>query len=118
MTGSHYYRLFEALSLKEIKYLVAGGLAVNLYGISRMTADIDFLISFDKVNLEKLDLCMKSLDYSPLLPISILELADDSLRVKIFHEKNLIVYSYHGTKVGYLQVDMLNLPDLNFGEQK
>ena len=40
-----YFKLFEALYLAKIKYLVCGGLAVNIYGIPRMTADVDLLIA-------------------------------------------------------------------------
>jgi hypothetical protein len=45
-----YFRLFEELYINNVRYLVCGGLAVNIYGIPRMTADVDFEILWkDKV---------------------------------------------------------------------
>jgi len=34
--------LFSVLNKEAVKYMVAGGIAVNLYGIERATADIDW----------------------------------------------------------------------------
>ena len=34
-----YLGIFKAFNEKGIKYLVVGGIAVNLYGIPRMTCD-------------------------------------------------------------------------------
>lgn len=44
--------LFESLNNKSVRYLLCGGLAVNLYGIPRMTADIDLIIDWDEKNVE------------------------------------------------------------------
>ena len=36
--------LFSALNKGKVRYLVVGGIAVNLYGIERATADIDLFV--------------------------------------------------------------------------
>ena len=36
--------LFSALNKAKVRYLVVGGIAVNLYGIERATADIDLFV--------------------------------------------------------------------------
>ncbi len=35
-----YLKLFKLLDAREVRYLLCDGLAVNIYGIPRMTADI------------------------------------------------------------------------------
>jgi hypothetical protein len=39
-----FIALFDALNKNHVQYLVAGGVAVNLYGIERATADIDLVV--------------------------------------------------------------------------
>jgi len=42
------------LNLNNVEYLLIGGWAVGIYGHPRATKDIDFLISVDQSNLDKL----------------------------------------------------------------
>lgn len=44
----------ELLTLHNVKYLVAGGYAVGIYGYPRYTGDIDFWIDASAVNAEKM----------------------------------------------------------------
>lgn len=39
-----FKKLFSQLNANHVRYLVAGGVAVNLYGIERATADIDIAL--------------------------------------------------------------------------
>ena len=41
-----YLELFSKLEQFKVRYLICGGLAVNIYVIPRMTADIDLLLDF------------------------------------------------------------------------
>ena len=50
-----YSLLFEQLEKQKIRYLLCGGMAVNIYGIPRMTADIDLLLDFNEDNIERQD---------------------------------------------------------------
>jgi len=47
-----YLQLFKKLSEEQVRYLICGGLAVNIYGIPRMTADIDLLLDFTDVLMD------------------------------------------------------------------
>jgi hypothetical protein len=44
-----FKNLFSSLNKESVKYMVAGGIAVNLYGIERATADIDIILKLDKI---------------------------------------------------------------------
>jgi len=39
----YYFEILEELYKRNVRYLLAGGLSVNLYGIPRVTQDIEML---------------------------------------------------------------------------
>ncbi len=47
-----FKELFASLNRARVKYMVAGGIAVNLYGIERATDDIDIVVELEKVLCE------------------------------------------------------------------
>jgi predicted translin family RNA/ssDNA-binding protein len=87
-----YRDVFRALQLRKVKYLLCGGLAVNIYGIPRMTADIDLLLEFNSENIERFTKAIESLKYSNLVPIELKTLVDVEIRKKLISEKNLVAY--------------------------
>lgn len=55
------FREFIAcLNDNAVQYLLVGGWAVGLYGNPRLTKDIDFLISADENNLERLQKALRN----------------------------------------------------------
>ena len=56
---------------KKIRYLVAGGVAVNLYGIERATGDIDLVVHLERNNLEKFVEVMKEFGFKPKVPVKL-----------------------------------------------
>lgn len=111
-----YQRLFTALWQHEIRYLLCGGLAVNIYGIPRMTADIDLLIDFDESNVEPFLKILDELSYVPAIPLAFKTLCSSNERVKLEKEKNLIAYSFNNRQSGYLALDILLKSPLTFEE--
>lgn len=102
-----YISFFDELNKKNIRYLICGGLAVNIHGIPRMTADIDLLLDFEIENIEKFEKVILSLSYLPLIPIRLTQLIDVNERLKLIKEKNIIAYSYQGADGKLLSVDVL-----------
>ena len=49
-----FKEFIQCLNSNKVKYLLVGGWAIGLYGNPRATKDIDFLVSIDNENLEKL----------------------------------------------------------------
>jgi predicted nucleotidyltransferase len=48
-----YLELFREMQRNEVRYLLVGGVAVNLHGAERMTMDVDLMIAQDASNLPR-----------------------------------------------------------------
>ena len=49
-----YEEVFKEFQKQKIKYVLVGGIAVNLLGSMRSTADLDILVEMTNENLEKI----------------------------------------------------------------
>lgn len=58
-----YRAIFQALNDANIRYLVVGGVAVNLHGYSRYTGDLDIVMTLDAENLARMDKLMQEKGY-------------------------------------------------------
>lgn len=45
--------IFDKLNSAHVRYLVAGGIAVNVHGYTRMTADLGLVIQMDTDNIKE-----------------------------------------------------------------
>lgn len=61
-TLKDFVKLCAALNDAGAKYIVIGGFAVNFYGRSRATTDIDFLVSSAPENVERLKKALSILE--------------------------------------------------------
>ena len=102
-----YIQLFQKLYQHQVRYLICGGLAVNIYGIPRMTADIDVLLDFTDDNIDKFEHAIKLLMYQSTLPVSLKTFINKEDREKAIKDKNLIAYSYFNSFANYMSLDVL-----------
>ena len=72
----YYEKVFRALNSRGVKYVVVGGIALNLHGVPRATADLDIAVAIDEKNLEKLFEVMEELGFKPRIPVSSQEFAN------------------------------------------
>lgn len=112
----HAAKLFRELSQNKVRYLICGGLAVNVYGIPRTTADIDLLLDFEEKNILSFEKVVADQNYKPLLPISLNSLVDKSKREEIIRKKNLVAFSYYNAIANIMSVDVLIDVPLSFDE--
>ncbi|MCS7004580.1 MAG: nucleotidyl transferase AbiEii/AbiGii toxin family protein [Cytophagales bacterium] len=106
-----YLNLFRSLFEAKVRYLICGGLAVNVYGIPRMTADIDLLLDFEEENIRRFEKVVADLAYKSLIPLTLQELLDESYRISVIKNRNLIAYSYYNTRSNYMNLDiMIDMP--------
>ncbi len=111
-----YYKLFKTLNQHKVKYLICGGMAVNIYGVPRMTADIDILLDFEEENVTHFENAIKILLYQNSIPVSIKNFLNKEERKKAITEKNLIAYSYYNSQSGFMMLDVLLDTPIEFQE--
>jgi len=61
-----FKEFIQYLNLNKVKYLLVGGWAIGIYGHPRATKDIDFLISNDQEDLEKLQKALNDFGTPPI----------------------------------------------------
>jgi hypothetical protein len=112
----YYFELLEALFKNKVRYLLVGGLAVNLYGIPRVTQDIDLIISTKKSNILKINSLLKDLGYIPRLPVDPKDLTDPAKVRDWIENRNLKAFSFYHKKENYKVIDILLKHPLQFQE--
>ena len=90
--------IFNTLNNAGVRYLVAGGIAVNIHGYQRMTADLDIVIQLDSKNINNTMKCLADLEYKPLIPITPSDFADPNKRKDWIETKNMQVLSLQSSR--------------------
>ena len=65
----YYENVFRALQKNNIRYAVAGGVAVVLHGVVRFTAHLDLIADLEQENLGRFLQAMTGLGYRPRDPV-------------------------------------------------
>lgn len=106
MTLEHLSTTLQALQAAEIKFLIAGGLAVIAHGHSRVTHDLDLVIAMDDLNTSRAIKCLTKLGFSPRLPVAAEDFCDATIREQWIEEKNLQVFSMINESMSGLVIDL------------
>jgi hypothetical protein len=110
----YYFEILEALQSSRIRYLIIGGLAVNLYGVPRVTQDIDLVISTERSNILELLSVLKGLGYVPRLPVNPEDLADPVKVEDWTKNRNMRAFSFYHQKENYRVIDIVLVHPLDF----
>lgn len=113
-----YLEVLESLQKKGVRYLVVGGLAVNLHGVPRMTQDMDLIIALDADNVERLISALTESGFVPRLPEDPKKLSDPETLRKWKKEKNMIAFSFYHKTGNYRVVDVVIDQPLDFAESE
>ena len=108
-----YLDLFRCLHEHQVRYLLAGGVAMNLHGVPRMTMDVDLVLALDDANVESFIGCARQLGLKPQAPVSIDSLKNPDDRRRWIEEKNLIAFALGGGNPSHPTVDVLLRHDLD-----
>ncbi len=111
-----FKKLFSQLNANHVRYLVVGGVAVNLYGIERATADIDIVLALSKENLHGFIEVAKVLGLKPKIPVRLDDLSDDQKRKEWAEAKNMTVFSLYDPKNSFLILDVFIEEPFDFEE--
>lgn len=102
-----YQSLLRLFEREKLRYLIVGGVAVNLHGYPRFTNDIDILLALDHDNLAKMATIMKEMGYQQRLPISIQELGNTDKVRTLMKDKGLVAYSFIHAEEPQFNIDVL-----------
>ena len=89
------------------RYVVVGGLAVNLQVVPRFTKDIDIIIDMEEKNIVKCIEALQTLHYKPRVPVNPFDFAKADIRERWVREKKMIVFSFFDAKEPFWEIDIV-----------
>lgn len=89
-----YEDVLREFGKQNVKYLLVGGIAVNLYGYARFTVDLDIMVGLNEENLMKLIDVMEKLNYKPRGPVKPIDLTVAEKRDQWVSEKGAVVFTF------------------------
>lgn len=87
-----YLDLFRELEAKKIRYLLVGGLAMNMHGVPRVTMDVDIILAMDEANLLTFVAAARALGLKPVVPVALGDLLHPAKRRAWVAEKDLVAF--------------------------
>lgn len=102
-----FQRIFHELNESMIDYLVIGGLAVNFYGIPRLTYDIDIMILLHRDNIKKVVAKLTEWGFRPRVPVEPMDLADDIKRNSLIKEKGMKAMNFYHPESPIAEIDIV-----------
>lgn len=99
-----YLEIVAALSAKEVRYVVVGGVAVVLHGVPRTTYDLDLVVDLAEDNVLRLVEALESLGYRPRAPVAARQLADPAARAAWIEDEDMKAFSFWRPEGGEVDV--------------
>jgi len=109
-----YEDVFKEFELRDVRYLIVGGMAVNLYGYVRLTMDLDIMVDLSEENLLKIVDVMEKFNYTPRVPVNPHELISEENRDKWIKEKGAIVFTFIDLKNPFRHIDIFLRNPIDF----
>lgn len=117
MKLASFEALVAALDAASVRYLVAGGLAVNAHGCLRFTKDVDFVVQLVPDNIKRAFAALESLEYRPIVPIASAQFADATLREGWIRDKGMQVLQFWSDAHRETPIDMFVREPFAFDEE-
>lgn len=102
-----YLAIFKNLNEKGIRYIVVGGIAVNLYGIPRMTYDLDLILDLEDENIKKFLRLLKMWGFKPNVPVDIMDFANSNKREDWIKNKNMKAFNLINLEWAISEIDVV-----------
>ena len=111
-----YDEILIDLTNHNVKFLLVGGMAVNLHGFDRTTGDLDVLLYMKDENLKKFMKVVKKWKLAPSAPININDFLDKDKRNIWINEKNMNAFSLINPNRSYERLDVVIESPIDFNE--
>lgn len=110
-----YEDILREFQKNNVKYVLVGGIAVNLLGATRSTSDLDILVDMTDKNLAKIVTILKKKGYSVKQPVDPMGIADKKTRTDWIKNKHMKAFNFY--KAGTFQeVDIIIESPVSFGQ--
>lgn len=109
-----YVELFRRLEGAGVRYLVVGGVAVNLHGVNRLTHDVDLMLALDPENLRRFVSVAKAYSFKPVVPVNVEDLADPAKVRDWIDNKRMLAFGLRPQNPVEPTVDILVNPPVEF----
>jgi hypothetical protein len=109
-----YLDLFGALARHRVRYVVVGGLALNLHGVERATMDVDLAVALEPPNVAAAIDAFEELGLVPVAPVKIEEARDPDTLRRWRRDKNMVAFGVRPGKGAGPTVDCLIDPVVPF----
>lgn len=110
-----YEEILKAFQKQKVKYVLVGGIAVNLLGSLRSTADMDILVEMSDNNLVKVVTILKKQGYRIKQPVDPMGIANREIREDWINNKHMKAFNFY-KEDGFREVDIIIESPVTFKE--
>jgi hypothetical protein len=89
---TQFEAIFAALQATGARYVVVGGVAVNLHGYQRFTKDVDLVVELVPDQALRVLGALQSLGFRPNIPVKVTDFADPAIRDSWVRDKGMMVF--------------------------
>ena len=114
MTLGSFDALVRALDGASVRYVVAGGLAVNAHGYLRFTRDVDLVLQLSPENIEAAFSALAGIGYRPIVPITAADFTNPAKRSAWAREKGMTVLNFWSEQHRDTPVDLFVTEPFDF----
>ena len=100
MKLASFEAIATALDDAGVRYLVAGGLAVNAHGYLRFTKDVDIVVQLVPDNVLRAFAALQAIGFRPSVPVTAAESADPEIRCGWIRDKGMQVLQFWSEALG------------------
>jgi hypothetical protein len=113
---SHLVETLCVLADHHVQFVVAGGVAMVLHGIDRLTLDLDIAVSLEEANLHHFLAALKQLKLVPRAPLPAETILHRDRLEAVIREKNALVFSFWSPSNPRKQLDMFLTRENSFDD--
>src|SRR5277367_2338473 len=114
MKLTSFEKIVRALNVAKVRFLVAGGLAVNAHGYARFTNDVDLVVRLTETDILAVFKALGKIGYKPIAPVTAKEFADPKNRARWAKTKKMTVLQFWSDKHRETPVDIFVTEPFDF----
>jgi predicted nucleotidyltransferase len=113
--ATQFDTIFAVLQRTGVRYVVVGGVAVNLHGYQRFTKDVDLVIELVADRALKALQALEAIGYKPTVPVKLTDFADPAIREGWIRDKGMVVFQMYSDQTR-MSIDVFVQYPLDFDE--